>query len=118
MLPPTAPPSGGQTVSNGVNPFVRVGCISILALDLGTKTGWALFGRDGSILSGTESFMPRRFEGGGMRYLRFKRWITEIKRSADAVDAVFFPRRLVLGDMALWLELEELALSHGNALRQ
>ena len=63
---------------------------SILALDLGTQTGWALLGRDGDITSGTETFKPHRFEGGGMRYLRFKRWITEIKQSADGLSAVFF----------------------------
>ena len=26
-----------------------------------------------------ESFRPQRFEGGGMRFLRFKRWLTELK---------------------------------------
>ena len=46
---------------------------SILALDLGTQTGWAVRDRDGAVTSGTESFKPQRFEGGGMRYLRFKR---------------------------------------------
>ena len=46
---------------------------TILALDLGTTTGWALRGSDGHITSGAESFRPQRFEGGGMRFLRFKR---------------------------------------------
>jgi Holliday junction resolvasome RuvABC endonuclease subunit len=50
---------------------------TILALDLGTTTGWALRGSDGHITSGSESFKPQRFEGGGMRFLRFKRWLTE-----------------------------------------
>jgi hypothetical protein len=63
---------------------------SILSLDLGTTTGWALRGRDGRIVSGSESFKPQRFEGGGMRFLRFRRWLTEIKQSADWLDAVFF----------------------------
>jgi hypothetical protein len=63
---------------------------SILALDLGTQTGWALHGRDGDITSGSETFKPQRFEGGGMRYLRFKRWLIEIKQSVDGIDAVFF----------------------------
>lgn len=62
----------------------------ILALDLGTNTGWALMGQDGSIDSGTASFKPGRYEGGGMRYLRFKRWLNEIKLSADGIDAVYF----------------------------
>jgi len=63
---------------------------SILALDLGTHTGWALRHRDGTTTSGSESFAPRRFEGGGMRYLRFKRWLTEVKHSADGIEAVYF----------------------------
>ena len=52
----------------------------ILALDLGTTTGWALRGHDGLITSGTTSFRPGRFDGGGMRYLRFTNWLTEINR--------------------------------------
>jgi Holliday junction resolvasome RuvABC endonuclease subunit len=63
---------------------------TILALDLGTTTGWALRSADGSITSGTESFKPHRFEGGGMRYLRFKHWLTEVKQTSDGIDAVYF----------------------------
>ena len=63
---------------------------TILALDLGTTTGWALRGSDGHTTSGSESFRPQRFEGGGMRFLRFKRWLTEIKQSCDGIDAVYF----------------------------
>ena len=37
---------------------------TILALDLGTHTGWALQHLDGTITSGTEHFKPQRFEGG------------------------------------------------------
>ncbi|QKS31498.1 MAG: hypothetical protein HT579_04355 [Candidatus Accumulibacter similis] len=62
----------------------------LLALDLGTHTGWALRHRDGTTTSGSESFAPRRFEGGGMRYLRFKRWLTEVKHAADGIEAVHF----------------------------
>ncbi len=62
---------------------------TILALDLGTHTGWALSSRDGTITSGTEQFKPQRFEGGGMRYLRFKRWLAEMKQCADGIDTVF-----------------------------
>lgn len=63
---------------------------TILSLDLGTTTGWAISTRDGSITSSTESFKPHRFEGGGMRFLRFKRWLTEVKASVDGLDAVYF----------------------------
>jgi Holliday junction resolvasome RuvABC endonuclease subunit len=75
---------------------------TILALDLGTTTGWALRARDGDITSGTQSFRPQRFEGGGMRFLRFKRWLTELKAHADGVDALHFEevRRHVSTDAA------------------
>ncbi|MDR0770162.1 MAG: hypothetical protein LBE75_03055 [Burkholderiales bacterium] len=63
--------------------------MKILALDLGTQTGWAITGAVVSS-SGTLSFKPSRFEGGGMRYLKFKRWLTELKSSADGFDAVYF----------------------------
>lgn len=62
----------------------------LLALDLGTTTGWALSSPDKVILSGSESFRPGRFEGGGMRFLRFKRWLIEIKHSSEGLDAVYF----------------------------
>ncbi|AAU91227.1 conserved hypothetical protein [Methylococcus capsulatus str. Bath] len=63
---------------------------TILALDLGTTTGWALRGGDGHITSGSESFRPQRFEGGGMRFLRFKRWLTELKGHVDGIGALYF----------------------------
>ena len=46
---------------------------SILALDLGTKTGWATRNA-----TGTKDFKNGRFEGGGMRFLKFRRWLDEI----------------------------------------
>jgi Holliday junction resolvasome RuvABC endonuclease subunit len=76
--------------------------ITLLALDLGTTTGWALRDRTGHITSGSESFRPQRFEGGGMRFLRFKRWLSEIKAHADGLDALVFEevRRHVSTDAA------------------
>ncbi len=57
---------------------------TILALDLGTTTGWALRTRDGAVTSGTQSFRPQRFEGGGMRFLRFKRWLVDAERKLSS----------------------------------
>ena len=61
---------------------------TILALDLGTQTGWALHQLDGTITSGTENFKPHRFEGGGMRFLRFKRWLGEVLAASVHINAV------------------------------
>jgi Holliday junction resolvasome RuvABC endonuclease subunit len=74
----------------------------ILALDLGTTTGWALRGSDGVITSGSANFRPQRFEGGGMRFLRFKRWLAELKDMTGGVDALHFEevRRHVSTDAA------------------
>lgn len=62
----------------------------ILALDLGTTTGWALRSTDGLITSGTVSFRPGRFDGGGMRYLRFANWLAEIDRLSGPLAAIWF----------------------------
>jgi hypothetical protein len=61
-----------------------------LALDLGTSTGWAIRGHDGLITSGTVSLRPGRFDGGGMRYLRFTNWLTEIDRLSGPIAAIWF----------------------------
>ena len=60
-----------------------------LALDLGTTTGWALFVAPSHIVSGTMAFKPGRYEGGGMRYLRFRRWVADMI-AKEGVQVVFF----------------------------
>ena len=63
---------------------------TILALDLGTTTGWAML-CDGTITSGSQSFKPQRFEGGGMRFLKFKRWLADMKYCGTyGIEAVYF----------------------------
>lgn len=63
---------------------------TLLALDLGQNTGWALRSADGQITSGTSEFRPGRFQGAGMAFLRFKHWLDELNRPADPITAVFF----------------------------
>ena len=63
---------------------------TILALDLGTTTGWAIRGYDGLITSGTASFKPGRYDGGGMRYLRFTNWLTELDRLSGPIATIWF----------------------------
>nr|WP_127657535.1 hypothetical protein [Alexandriicola marinus] len=62
----------------------------ILALDIGTTTGWALRGFDGLVTAGTASFKPGRYDGGGMRYLRFTNWLTELDRLSGPVGTIWF----------------------------
>lgn len=48
--------------------------MNVFALDLGTRTGWALW--DGFRLeSGVQVFDVKRGESPGTRYLRFNRWL-------------------------------------------
>jgi len=63
---------------------------TILALDLGQRTGWAVRNADGAIASGTVEFKPGRFEGGGMIFLRFKAWLEELDETAGGLTAVYF----------------------------
>ena len=62
----------------------------ILALDLGTQTGWSLLHHDGIITSGTLSFKNDRYQGGGMRYLRFCRWLDDVKTLAGGTLAEIY----------------------------
>lgn len=86
----TAVPSDLRRSVSSVESPVPQTRVVVLAIDLGTTTGWALRTKDGQIAHGFASFKPQRFEGGGMRYLRFKRWLTEIKVLATDIHAVYF----------------------------
>ena len=63
---------------------------SILALDLGSTTGWAVRTSRCQMLHGTAEFRASRFEGGGMRYLRFGKWLDQTLDITGGVDAVYF----------------------------
>ncbi len=89
---------------------------NILAVDLGTTTGWAIKNEFG-ITSGSMSFKPSRFDGGGMRYLYFQRWLSELPR----VGLVYFEevRRHLgvdaahayggfLGTLTAWAEMNKI----------
>jgi len=65
-------------------------CIPLLALDLGTTTGWAIRASDGSIASGVLSLRPSRYDGGGMRYLRFRNWLGCVRRDTGPIGAIHF----------------------------
>ena len=63
---------------------------TILALDLGTTAGWAMRLADGVIVSGTMEFRPGRFEGGGIRFLRFRSWLDHLEAGAKGIGTVYF----------------------------
>jgi hypothetical protein len=86
LTPPAPLASGGAAIPLPLT----LACRAVLALDLGTTTGWALRSRDGGITSGTMTFKPSRFEGGGMRYLRFRHWLGDIARLASGLERIVF----------------------------
>jgi Holliday junction resolvasome RuvABC endonuclease subunit len=51
---------------------------TILALDLGTRTGWA----HSNTLSGVQDFTPRRGDSPGMRWLEFRAWLCRLLDAA------------------------------------
>lgn len=63
--------------------------MSLLALDLGTTTGWALSPDAGSVITGTWNNKGGRFEGGGMRYVRFRGHLDEFHKAAPIGMVVF-----------------------------
>lgn len=63
--------------------------MSILTLDLGKQTGWAIL-TDGIIESGSKSFHGSRFSGGGMHFLNFRSWLNEMKEKFSNIEAVYF----------------------------
>ena len=63
---------------------------AFLALDLGTSAGWALQSSGGHISTGTVSLKHTRYDGGGMRYLRFRRWLEQLDIDAGPIEAIYF----------------------------
>ena len=57
--------------------------MKILALDPGTKCGYAL----SPLESGTWDLSPRRFEGGGMRFVKLRNYLI---KACEEVDMVVF----------------------------
>ena len=79
-----------KKVETEITKIIPLDVGAILALDLGTQTGWAVRSRDGVITSGTVSFKTDRFSGGGMRYLRFASWLEELDKLVGGVSEVYF----------------------------
>ena len=60
----------------------------ILALDLGSKCGWATLDTEGrfEVESGVQDFSLVRGESPGMRYLRFRAWLAKVLMQSEAVE--------------------------------
>ncbi|SEJ99888.1 hypothetical protein [Achromobacter sp. NFACC18-2] len=73
---PDASPRRGNAGST-VAPMPGVN-VTILALDLGTRLGWAVRARDGAVWHGTEAFTPRKSWTPGQRWLRARSFLTDL----------------------------------------
>jgi Holliday junction resolvasome RuvABC endonuclease subunit len=64
--------------------------MNLLAIDIGTTTGWARCSRDGTVHSGSQSFAPRRMEAAGQRWLKFRAFLVEQRQQAGDIHAVYY----------------------------
>lgn len=64
--------------------------MNILAIDIGTTTGWARCSRDGTVISGSAGFAPKRTEQAGHRWLKFRAFLNEQRVEAGDIHAVYY----------------------------
>ena len=82
--------------------------VSILALDLGTTTGWAIKPANRPIASGTVSFKPSRYDGGGMRNVLIQAvYFEEVRRHAGTDAAHIYGGFLAC--LSAWCEEHAIA---------
>ncbi len=62
---------------------------SVLALDLGSRCGWAI-GQANFVCSGTWDIAPRRGESPGMRYIRLRAQLQALRLAYPDLAAVFY----------------------------
>lgn len=63
--------------------------LGTLSLDLGTKTGFCIGERPGALICGSQSFKPGRYDGGGIRFVRFRGWLDELQVGFPIKRVVF-----------------------------
>lgn len=66
--------------------------ITVLALDMGDTTGWAVSLNGSLTLSGRVKLKPRSYESAGARYLKLQRWLNELRRNAGRIDVIVLER--------------------------
>ena len=64
--------------------------MNILAIDIGTTTGWARSSRAGTVASGSENFAPRRMEAAGQRWLKFRAFLNDQRVAGGEIHAIYF----------------------------
>lgn len=93
----------------------------ILALDMATKTGWAIMTDDGRVIeSGVQDFTKRRGESNGLMFLRFRKWLASMMNfGSGPVSLIAYERAHYRGGAAteicvgLQTRAQEIAAEHG-----
>lgn len=62
--------------------------MKFLALDIASKTGWAIQDENGNVQSGTTDFHPRKNEDDSVRLLMFGDWL--LQRLNGEVKSIFY----------------------------
>lgn len=70
---------------------------AILALDLGTKTGWAAQPIGGEMSSGAYDFGTKPAEHPGMRYLRVRAWLLQMSKEHGPFAKVAYEQTTYVG---------------------
>ncbi len=73
----------------------------VLAIDLGTKCGWALLRADGKIESGQVNLQPKKGEGEGQRYVKFRRFLVETKAAHPDIAELHYEQVMGHGAFAV-----------------
>ena len=63
--------------------------VIVLSLDLATKTGWALFDQQ-RITFGSTDFSLKRGESPGMRFLRCRAWLRDMKKLNPNIELIAY----------------------------
>lgn len=80
----------------------------ILSLDLATNTGWALWDQQ-RVTFGSANFSLKRGESPGMRFLRCRSWLRDMKKITPNIDLIVYeqphqrgghPTQVAMGLMA------------------
>lgn len=69
---------------------------TVLALDLGTKCGWA-YRLGAELVSGSAGFAAGKFDGPGMRFVKFRRFLNTLHQARPIGQVAFEGVRRHLG---------------------
>lgn len=62
-----------------------------MALDLATRTGFAILRADGKVESGEARFDLKPTDGQGLRYIKFRKWLVEMK-AAHPIERLVYEK--------------------------